>query len=118
MTDSIRLEQRHKYGADWDSELSYDDSYPSLAEPVDDVRARRCDRALEELPFDDREPFRLVVIANMTYRQAAEWLGWQLATGEPNGRRVYRRVERASAMLRLRLAGDGPAEELEDWEAA
>lgn len=123
MTDPIRLEYRHRYGADYDLELAVYDEYPSLADaPADELRARRCDKALAALEHDDREPFTYVVIAGMTTREAAAELGWFHTSGhlagEPNGRRVWRRVQRAKRLLRYQLVSDGPDEELEGWEAA
>ncbi|MGH3442014.1 MAG: sigma factor-like helix-turn-helix DNA-binding protein [Nitriliruptorales bacterium] len=63
------------------------------------------DRMLERLPQDERDCLHLVVVSGMSQRRAAELLGWILPSGHPDGKKVARAIERATAQLRKWLTG-------------
>lgn len=66
------------------------------------------DDLLERLPEAERLAVNAVVMAGMSYRDAAVELDMRLTSGAPNGKRVYRLVQQALETLRVALMRRAP----------
>lgn len=93
--------KRHANGPDFvaldDTEIGYHTDYNSSADS--DVQVTDIQRALNELPYDQREIILFVSIEGMNYKEVAKVLNIPQGT-------VMSRLARARKKLRARLAGE------------
>lgn len=87
---------------------SYHDEYPSLSDGAGDRSLGLVvDQLLEGLPEPQRRCIELVVLSRLSYRDAAEFMGWHTAGSKPDGKKAWRAVRTGLERLRRRLDGDG-----------
>lgn len=94
-------------GHDDDSLLVHHDVYFAGEDDRNPVQAL-LDAALETLPDDERDAVTAVVLAGMSYRDAAVDLEVRLSSGEPDKKAVHRRVERGLARLKTHMHRRAP----------